>query len=175
MFERMFAASYHLVLRYCYRRLGDMESARELAQETFVVAWRRRRDVPAMAMPWLYGIARRVLADHWRAGRTRPVTVPMADSFDVGDCDESFEAVTLAQDLRRAFAQLSESDREALRLVTWENLDMEGVARALGCNRAAAAVRVFRARKRLARLLEAPPAGAPMKGTSPTSVRGGVR
>ncbi|MFG3716159.1 RNA polymerase sigma factor [Micromonospora sp. NPDC047730] len=173
-FERLFSSSYHLVLRYCYRRLGDMECARELAQETFVVAWRRRRDAPGLLVPWLYGIARRVLADHWRAGRARPVTVPMTDRVDVGEADGSLEAVGLVQDLRQAFARLSESDREVLRLVTWENLDMAGVARVLGCGRAAAAVRVFRARQRLARLLNAPSSTAPMR-RSPRPVRGGVR
>lgn len=173
-FERVFESSYHLVLRYCYRRTGDVERARELTQETFVVAWRRRRDVSTVAVPWLYGIARRVLADHWRAGRARPVTVPLADALDVGGLDASFEVVELAQDLRGAFRRLSEPDREVLRLVTWEHLDMAGVARVLGCGRAAAAVRLFRARQRLARLLDVPAAAESMR-ESGAPVRGGVR
>lgn len=172
-FERVFESSYHLVLRYCYRRTGDMECARELAQETFVVAWRRRRDAPDQVVPWLYGIARRVLADYWRAGRARPVTVPLAEMPDGGEIDGAFEVVGLVQDLRLAFRSLSESDREVLRLVTWENLDLAGVARVLGCRRPAAAVRLFRARQRLARLLGAPATSA--SSTATAAVHGGVR
>lgn len=170
-FARVYSANYPLVLRYCYRRIGDMESARELAQETFVVAWRRHRDAPESVLPWLYGIARRVLADHWRARRVRPVTVPMAESVDVVD-DGDFAAVTLAQDLRRAFAGLSESDREVLRLVTWEELDLSAAAQVLGCSKTAVAVRVFRARRRLARLLDNPPAVRAQKVSA--TVREGV-
>ncbi|MEU4552756.1 RNA polymerase sigma factor [Micromonospora violae] len=172
-FERVFESSYHLVLRYCYRRTGDMERARELTQETFVVAWRRRQDAPDQMLPWLYGIARRVLADYWRAGRARPVTVPLAELLDAGEVDGAFEAIALVQDLRLAFRSLSESDREVLRLVTWEDLDLAGVARVLGCRRPAAAVRLFRARQRLARLLGTPVTSASSSATA--VVRGGVR
>lgn len=172
-FARVYSSSYHLILRYCYRRIGDMESARELAQETFVVAWRRHRDAPESVMPWLYGIARRVLADHWRAGRVRPVTVPMAETVEVAVDDGGFAVAALAQDLRRAFAGLSESDREVLRLVTWEELDLSAAAQVLGCSRTAAAVRLFRARQRLARLIDDPPAVRTRR--APATVRGGVR
>ncbi|WP_435126164.1 RNA polymerase sigma factor [Micromonospora tulbaghiae] len=172
-FARVYSSSYHLVLRYCYRRVGDMESARELAQETFVVAWRRHRDAPESVVPWLYGIARRVLADHWRARRVRPVTVPMAETVEVMVDEEGFAVAGLAQDLRRAFAGLSESDREMLRLVTWEELDLSAAARVLGCSRTAAGVRLFRARQRLARLMDNP-STTPIRGV-PATVRGGTR
>jgi RNA polymerase sigma factor (sigma-70 family) len=171
-FARVYSSSYHLVLRYCYRRIGDMESAKELTQETFVVAWRRNRDAPESVTPWLYGIARRVLADYWRARRVRLVTVPMGETVDVMVEDGRFSAVGLLQDLRRAFARLSESDREVLRLVLWEELDSSAVARVLGCNRGAVAVRLFRARRRLARLMEDPP--AVRTRTAPATVRGGL-
>lgn len=172
-FARVYSSNYHLVLRYCYRRIGDIESARELAQETFVVAWRRRRDAPESVLPWLYGIARRVLADHWRARRIRPVTVPIGETVEVGAEDDEFAAVGLVQDLRRAFARLTESDREVLRLVAWEELDLSAVARVLGCSRATAAVRLFRARQRLARLMENTP--VVRTRAAPAAVRGGVR
>lgn len=69
--ETSFAATYDrhrsAVIRYGLRRLGDGDAAEELAQEVFVVAWRRRDDVPDHALPWLYGVARRLLANTWRA------------------------------------------------------------------------------------------------------------
>lgn len=155
-FEQAFESCHELVLRYCYRRTGDIECARELTQETFVVAWRRRRDAPDQMAPWLYGIARRVLADYWRAQRARPVTVPLANTVEVGEPDAAIESIGLVEALRSAFQRLSEADREVLRLVTWEGLGLKGAALVLGCSRPAAAVRLFRARQRLARLLETP-------------------
>lgn len=50
----------------------------------------------------------------------------------------------------RAFAALKEPDREALRLVAWERLSLADAARAAGVSRPAFAMRVHRARRRLA-------------------------
>ena len=50
----------------------------------------------------------------------------------------------------RAFSALGERDREALRLVAWEGLALAGAARAAGVSRAAFAMRLHRARRRLA-------------------------
>jgi RNA polymerase sigma-70 factor (ECF subfamily) len=57
-------------------------------------------------------------------------------------------------ELMAALGRLSAGDREALLLCYWEELEPGQMARALGCSRAAAAVRLHRARRRLARELE---------------------
>jgi len=64
-FARLYRDHYAAVLRYARRRT-DLDSARDVAAETFLVARRRLPDVPAdpaQAQPWLYGVARRVLAN----------------------------------------------------------------------------------------------------------------
>jgi RNA polymerase sigma-70 factor (ECF subfamily) len=58
--------------------------------------------------------------------------------------------------LAAAFAQLSEGDREVLRLVAWEGLTLREAAVVLGCSAVACRVRFFRAKGRLAALLDAP-------------------
>lgn len=70
-FSALYREHYGAVLRYCRRRT-DEETARDAAAETFLVAWRRREVVPQDPLPWLYGVARRVLANAARgAGRQR--------------------------------------------------------------------------------------------------------
>ena len=59
------------------------------------------------------------------------------------------EHATLAQALR----DLGEVDREILLLAAWEDLDPASIAAALGCTRANVAMRLFRARRRLAAAL----------------------
>lgn len=87
--EERFRAAYQghapAVWRCLARRLGDDDLAEDLTSEVFVVAWRRRHDAPADSLPWLYGVARRVLANDRRAARTdasrpraRPVRGPRA-------------------------------------------------------------------------------------------------
>jgi RNA polymerase sigma-70 factor (ECF subfamily) len=50
-FTGVYTAEYGHVVKYYQRRLADMEAAAELAQEVFVIAWRRRREVPDRSLP----------------------------------------------------------------------------------------------------------------------------
>jgi RNA polymerase sigma factor (sigma-70 family) len=150
-FSAMYASHYPHVVRYGLRRLGDPDACAELAQEVFVVAWRRRTDVPERSLPWLYGVARRLLANEWRARRTAPellsvpVDLPGAPGADAG--------VEVA-DVHAALARLAEPDREILRLVGWEELTVAEAGQVLGCTRTTAAVRLHRARRRLTSAME---------------------
>ena len=64
--------------------------------------------------------------------------------------------------IRAALGRLDERDREVLLLTAWDRLDRDAIAVVLGCTRANVAVRLMRARRRLARELELEdaPAGA---------------
>jgi RNA polymerase sigma-70 factor (ECF subfamily) len=155
-FTVLYAAHHGDLVRYGYRRLAHLDEASELAQEVFVVAWRRRADVPDHALPWLYGVARRLLANHWRDRRTRPIleTVDLTGLAASGLAGP--DTVTALTDLRAALTRLSAADREVLRLAAWEQLSAAEMATVLGCTRTAAKVRLHRARRRLAAALGRP-------------------
>ena len=55
-----------LVLAYARRRIGAAE-AEDVLAETFLVAWRRRDEVPDDALPWLYAVAGNVLRNRVRS------------------------------------------------------------------------------------------------------------
>jgi hypothetical protein len=57
-FTGLYAAHFGQVVSYGRRRLGDVDASAELAQEVFVIAWRRRAEVPDRSLPWLYGVDR---------------------------------------------------------------------------------------------------------------------
>ena len=59
-----------LVLAYARRRIGAAE-AEDVLAETFLVAWRRRDEVPDDALPWLYAVAGNVLRNRVRSERRR--------------------------------------------------------------------------------------------------------
>lgn len=61
-FEAAFRAHVGSVRAYALRRTAP-EDASDVVAETFAVAWRRWADAPADPLPWLLGIARRVLAN----------------------------------------------------------------------------------------------------------------
>src|ERR1700754_839225 len=70
-FEALFAAHYRDVYRYALRRTKPA-LAEEVANEAFLVAWRRLDRVPEHALPWLYAAAGNVLAHQRRAERAGP-------------------------------------------------------------------------------------------------------
>jgi RNA polymerase sigma-70 factor (ECF subfamily) len=154
-FEDLYRAHYAAVLRFARRRT-DPATAEDVAAETFAVAWRRLDRVPPeQPLPWLYTTAANELANRRRKARSdayKASAAPHELGRDPADALAERDAVL------RAFAELSESDREALRLVAWEGLSLADGARVAKTTRVAFAVRVSRARKRLAAALEEPAA-----------------
>jgi RNA polymerase sigma-70 factor (ECF subfamily) len=47
------------------------ERAKDVAAETFLIAWRRLEDVPREPAPWLLGVARKVIAGQLRTDARR--------------------------------------------------------------------------------------------------------
>jgi len=71
-FRALYEANYDVILGYALRRTLHAD-ALDVVAETFTVAWRRLERVPGgdEARLWLYGTARRVLANHERAAQRR--------------------------------------------------------------------------------------------------------
>jgi RNA polymerase sigma factor (sigma-70 family) len=154
-FEGLFRANYPAVRAYALRR-SSPETAQDVVAETFLVAWRRLEDVPADALPWLYGVARRVLANQRRtADRSDALAERVAASEPQPAGGDPGHSAGEAEILHVALARLPEPSREALMLVAWHGLSGARAARAAGCSRAAFKVRLHRARARLAVELEA--------------------
>lgn len=167
-FEQLFRSHYAAVVRYAVRRVG-VDAAQEVVADTFLTAWRRLASVPDHALPWLYGTARRLIANELRrqvrGARLGAKIAGSADAAVPDHADEIAERLRVASALQR----LSERDREVLRLVEWERLDNADSARVLGCSVAAFKVRLHRARRRLAAALDS---GAPALTPVDVSTRG---
>ncbi len=154
-FERLYRAHHREVLAYCMRRTNRAD-AEEVASEVFAVAWRRIDDLPSgdRALPWLYGVARKTLANRWRANRRRRNLVGRLEGLGV-DAPTPPDVVVLQRLENRlaqqALARLNERDQEVLRLATWEKLSQRDIGAVLGVSEQAVAQRVSRARRRLAR------------------------
>ena len=150
-FEAVYRELYEPICGYVLRRMREPEDAAEAIAETFATLWRRFDRCPQgdKLRPWLFGVARRVIANQRRGERRRTALGErLIENFD----RSAFEAVgTPAESgaLERAFASLSESDRELLSLVAWEGLTRDELAVALGTSRAVVRLRLHRASKRL--------------------------
>lgn len=161
-YEALFGRVYEPLQRYLRRRT-DPTSAEDLLAETLTTIWRRLDDVPDVGatddggptnveLAWCYAVARHTLANGRRArgrhlrlvdkvGRNDlgGVTVAGADA-SIGDTDP---------ELDRALSELSDDDRELLRLWAWEQLEPREIAAVLGITPNAASIRLHRAKGHL--------------------------
>ncbi len=156
-FERCFRDHYAQVLAFSMRRVSGREVAEDVVADTFAVAWRRRDRIPDPALPWLYAIAGHVIANQYRSTHRRH----KLDAYLARETDTLAAASDPAESLDRrdafstAFALLAEPEREVLRLVAWDGLNTRDAARVFGCSPGAFRVRLHRARRKLAKQLEA--------------------
>jgi RNA polymerase sigma factor (sigma-70 family) len=146
LYER-YAARVH---GFHARRTRDLEAAHDLTAETFAQAWLGRRrfrdDAGGSAGPWLFGIARNLLAQSVRRRRIElgacarlGVLERLDEPRATAEPDDSW-----LEGLEEAFAELPEGQRTAIELRVLEGLGYDEVAAGLDTTPAAARVRVAR-------------------------------
>jgi RNA polymerase sigma-70 factor, ECF subfamily len=153
-FEFIYNASCDSVLAYVLRRT-DRENALDVVAETWLIAWRRLPEIPRNSLPWLLGVARKVLANQRRSISRRDELCHKLRSQP----EESFlhhypNARGLGDVVAKVFEDLSPTDREMLCLVAWEGLKPKDAAAVMGYTSSAFSVRLHRARRRFIRSLE---------------------
>lgn len=154
-FRDLYGANFTPLLGYALRRSDDAEDAADVVSETFLVAWRRLAEVPegAAARLWLYGVARRVLANQRRGtGRRDRLGERLRHDLAAAVPDHA-DLLTTRTDLTTALYRLGVVDREVLQLAAWEGLDPREIATVLDVPAGAVRTRLSRARARLRREL----------------------
>jgi RNA polymerase sigma factor (sigma-70 family) len=155
LWEGLYAEHADRIVAYARRRV-PFEDARDVVAETFTVAWRRIDRVPEDALPWLYGVARKVVTNMRRSATRREALRSklgaLADRPSTRPLE--LEAIEEADVVLAALAELTDVEREALTLTVWEDLEPRRAALVLGCSVGAFNVRVHRAKQRLREVLE---------------------
>jgi RNA polymerase sigma-70 factor (ECF subfamily) len=140
---------YTDLLHYLCQLCGERQQAEDLLQDTFLLAWQRRTDFrdPQAARSWLYKVAGNLHRQQHRrdpqgsAGRIVALREDLAAAPDVPPWSDT---------LRRALADLSADDRQAILLVAVHGFALPDAAVLLGLSEAAVTKRWQRARVRLA-------------------------
>jgi RNA polymerase sigma factor (sigma-70 family) len=157
-FEAIYEGRYLEISGYVRRRVAEQDAADVIA-EIFMVAWRRLDRIPSPPEDrlWLFGVARRCVADNRRSRvrrlrlRSRLEQQPLQPAQRPDDAEPAHERVRLALE------HLRSSDREILQLVLWDELSHSEAATLLGCSVNAFELRYRRARTRLREALGTPP------------------
>lgn len=155
--ESLYRRVYPRLRSYVASRVGPAD-AEDLVSETMtraVAAIDSFSWEPAGFDGWVFGIARRVTADHNRRSarrRARPI-VSLDRSSDGADHGAGLERDDEHAQLREALGRLSDSDRELLELRAIGQLTFDEVARLLGKRPGAVRTAASRAAARLRAIL----------------------
>jgi RNA polymerase sigma factor (sigma-70 family) len=145
--------------RYLVRR-ADADAVDDILAETMLVLWRRLEDVPGLGegppvdadevLPWCYGVARGCLSNARRAqGRRLRLVERLTRTAPPPDHAEADHT-----ELHAALGTLRALDREVVELWAWEGLTPRQIAEVTRLTANAASIRLHRAKKRLAALLD---------------------
>ena len=145
------------VYRFAHWLTGNPEDARDITSETFVRAWTAPEQLKmASVKAYLFAIARNLHNKQWRR-QSRQVALDEALHDRPDPAASPAQAAVNQEELGRALEamqKLPELDRTVLLLRAQGELSYEEIAATTGLSKVAAKVRVFRARAKLAALLE---------------------
>ena len=151
------------VFAILHRYERDAHKVEDLAQETFVKAWRalEQFDGRAPFEHWLSKIAGRVALDHLRREKRRQDEIGLPELGDDAldwlrsdDEKNELDARSAAELLDLAMRELSPLDRVVITMQEIEGCSVKEICAATGASGVAVRVRALRARGKLRRALE---------------------
>lgn len=157
-FSEIFERYVRPIGGYVRRRVGA-DAVDDALSETFLVAFRRRASFDLAvesALPWLLGIATRVVKSHraaearqWRSFEASARAAEQVQNVHAAS-DERLDADAALTALAPRIAALSARDRDTLLLYAWADLTYEQIAEALGVPVGTVRSRLNRVRRKLA-------------------------
>lgn len=174
-FREIYERYHAQILAYCRRRTAP-DRAEDAVADTFLTAWRRIDELPPddEILPWLFGVAYKVLGHQWRSASRRERLSEKLTSLGINPGREPEEVVVTRWESRQvleALSRLNDTDKEILRMAAWEGLTYSEIARALEIGVEVVRQRFYQARKNATRefnRLEK------RRGRSPAAQEGGV-
>lgn len=142
-------------------RMNNAHEAEDLAQEAFVIAWKRLRDFDPEARfgPWVRGIAINLVRNHWRKHRAQPVggsaeleaLIAARQENALGN-DEAHQGTLAA--LGACLGQLDSASRDLVRLRYEEAVSIEDLSARLRAQPSTLTMRLHRLRALLRSCIE---------------------
>jgi RNA polymerase sigma-70 factor (ECF subfamily) len=159
-FEAIYRAELPRLYNFFRYRLGDDQTAEDLTAETFEKAWRHRgryRDDLASFSTWLFTIARRVAADHFR--KWRP-SLPLREAERLTNpqtLEDTAQERTEFVHLSALLARLAERERELVALKYGAGLTNRAIAHISGLSESNVSTILSRVTQQLRAQLENEP------------------
>jgi RNA polymerase sigma-70 factor, ECF subfamily len=124
------------IFRYVAFRVGDRQTAEDLSSEVFTrfLSALRDRTAPQNTLRgWLYGVAARVVSDHYRKHYRAP-QVELDESIVSSESNPAdiVETMLTHEDLKQAMSELTDEQQNVISLRFGYELPIQEVARTMG-------------------------------------------
>ena len=153
-FEELVKKYQKDILNFHYRLVGNRMEAEDLAQETFIKAYRNMESLKEFvkARSWLYSIARNVTIDFFRRNKDRsiPLDNVMLENYAVATAVDQREEVLnseVSKELKKVLENLNEQDKRIVKLLYYEGFSYKEIGELMQMNENTLKSRLFRARK----------------------------
>lgn len=153
-FSELYTFAYPLVYRYIARRIRhDVD---DIAIEVFATAWRRKEKLPESRddqLLWLYGVARRKVANAVRLSRRKSKFIGGLRSTEPDATGTDAKAVA-SMLVHSSLSRMKPKEREVLLLVEWDGLTIGEASRILGVSEGVTSKRLAAAKESFIKLCE---------------------
>lgn len=153
---RLIEANSVDLLRYFLRRVDEAEDAADLLSDTMLATWRRIGELPEndeRARMWMFGRARRVLANHYRGLRRKSALAErLRDEVRIADTATGAQEDHFAH-VREAVRALPVKQRDVVTLVHWDGFSLSEAADIIEASPSSVRGRYAKSRSALQRAL----------------------
>ncbi|MDI6743414.1 MAG: RNA polymerase sigma factor [Smithella sp.] len=150
-----------VIYSLAYRMTGQAEDAQDLAQESFLQAYKNlsRFDTKRSFFTWLYTVSLNVIRNHLKKSKRKHYDFQYdkisSENFSTGSQAACFiENKAREELLQSCLPELSPDIRELLILRYYQNLSFESVAEITGLSVSAVKMRVYRGLEKLKKIME---------------------
>lgn len=142
------------ILNFHYRLVGNRFEAEDLAQETFIKAYKSFESVKDQEKikSWLYRVARNTTIDFFRKNKNHSIpldTVILENYARLTAVDHRQEVMAqeVSQELKKSLRQLASEDQVIVKLLYYEGFSYKEICNLLNINQNTLKSRLHRARK----------------------------
>jgi RNA polymerase sigma-70 factor (ECF subfamily) len=159
-FDTVVSSHHEEILRYLRRVIGQERDAEDLAQETFLRAYRAYGALPkdANVRAWLFAIATNLAKNHFRSETRRRRAYGKAEGEAHGTAGSATEDELDAREtgalLLTIIEDLPLKQRLAFILRKLHDMEYEAIGESMGCSAESARAHVFQALRKIRRGLD---------------------
>ncbi|MFH1769051.1 MAG: RNA polymerase sigma factor [Parcubacteria group bacterium] len=150
------------IINFHYRLVGNRFEAEDLAQDTFIKAYKKFDSVKdkKKVKSWLFSIARNVTVDFFRRKKEKTITLDntMLENYareNAIDYQAQVINTEISKELQSCIEQLQPEDRTIIKLLYYEGFSYKEIATMMNMNQNTLKSKLHRARQSLQELIKA--------------------